>query len=179
MDEIITIITHAIFAGTCVIVPFLLVLHLFKLKLPLLDNSTIVLAVNITLLLGSSIFIAQIIIDFPIQYYSGGEYEQYTFTNRMVGPYWFYFWFIGAGIHGLSPQILWIKKLRSSFTSSVVIVSIWLLIFIAGLILAMRSDWNFSQRFEVFYPLRDVVTYLVIISIIYFVINRKMKLAKP
>ena len=42
---------------------------------------------KIILLTGSIVGVAYLT-EFFIAYYSGGEYEQYTFLNRFIGPYW-------------------------------------------------------------------------------------------
>jgi len=177
MDEIIESITHAIFAGTCVVVPLLFILTIFKITIPLLNNSVLVLAVNWTLLMGSTIIIARIIVEMSIQYYTGGEYEQYVVTNRIMGPNWVYFWFLGEGIRVLIPQILWIRKFRISIISSAIIVCTWGILFIAGILLMMHAEWSFSERLVLSFP-KDVPIYLIVISIIYFILNKKMAIAK-
>jgi len=176
IDEIITVITHAIFFGTCVFVPLLFALHLFKLKLPMLDNSTIILTVNFTLLLGSSIFIAQSIIDFPIRYYSGGEYEQYTFTNRMVGPYWFNFLMLAFN-YALLPQLFWIKRVRRSIISPMIVIVVRFIFVLAMLKVYVISPILYLKiEFPLIYSLTQITIYLAIISAIYFILSRRNEL---
>jgi len=51
--------------------------------------------------------------EFFIAWYSGNPYEQYAFINRAFGPYaWAYWIMITCNV--LSPQILWIKRLRTN-----------------------------------------------------------------
>ena len=177
MEEIIRLITHAIFAGTCIAAPLLFILHIFKIEIPVLDNSTLVLAVNWTLLTGSTIIIVKIIVETPIQYYSGGEYEQYVVTNRFIGPNWFYFLLFGEGIRILIPQILWIRKFRRSIISSAIIVFACGALFIAGILLAEHAEWSYSERLVLSFR-KDVPIYLVIISVVYFILHKKMVTAK-
>lgn len=48
-------------------------------------------------------------------WYSQYEYEWYTFTNRVAGPYaWAYWIMISCNV--ISPQIYWFKKMRTSPT---------------------------------------------------------------
>ena len=177
MEEIARMISQAIFTGTCVFVPVLFILHIFEVKPPLLLNSTLILAVNYTLLLGSLIFIAEMFIKIPIQYYSAGEYGRYTIANRFFGPFWIYFWLLGPGPQWLLPQILWIRKFRSSIICSAMIVCIWVIMFTAVLFLTMHLESSFSVRITLNIYL-DIVIYAVIISIVYIIVNRKVNRVK-
>lgn len=57
-------------------------------------------------------------------WYSGSHLEQFTFANRMVGPYaWAYWTMIFCNV--VSPQFLWSKKLRSN---------IWVLFIVANFV---------------------------------------------
>ncbi len=51
--------------------------------------------------------------EFFIAWYSGVEYEQYAFINRMFGPYWWAYW-IMVTCNVIIPQIFWSKKMRRS-----------------------------------------------------------------
>jgi len=64
-----------------------------------------------------------------ISWYSGVEYEQFVFMNRISGPYsWAYWIMITCNIG--SSQLLWIKKLRTNlaftfFLSIVINIGMW------------------------------------------------------
>jgi molybdopterin-containing oxidoreductase family membrane subunit len=64
-----------------------------------------------------------------ISWYSGVQYEHYTFMNRATGPYaWAYWTMITCNV--VSSQLLWIKKLRTSlmftfFLSIVINIGMW------------------------------------------------------
>lgn len=51
--------------------------------------------------------------EFFIAWYSGNEYEGFTFVNRALGPYWWAYW-IMISCNVLSPQVFWFQKLRTS-----------------------------------------------------------------
>jgi Ni/Fe-hydrogenase subunit HybB-like protein len=51
--------------------------------------------------------------EFFIAWYSGNEYEGFTFVNRAFGPYWWAYW-IMISCNVLSPQVFWFQKLRTS-----------------------------------------------------------------
>lgn len=52
-------------------------------------------------------------IEFFTAWYSGNEFESFTFLNRAFGPYaWAYWIMIGCNV--LVPQLFWFKKLRRS-----------------------------------------------------------------
>ncbi len=51
--------------------------------------------------------------EFFIAWYSGNEYEKFTFINRATGPYaWAYWTMVGCNV--ISPQFLWFKSIRSN-----------------------------------------------------------------
>ncbi|MCX6163939.1 MAG: hydrogenase, partial [Ignavibacteriae bacterium] len=51
--------------------------------------------------------------DFFIAWYSGNDFEMFTFINRALGPYaWAYWIMITCNV--LSPQFFWFKKFRRS-----------------------------------------------------------------
>ena len=46
-------------------------------------------------------------------WYSGNEYEQFAFNNRINGPFgWAYLIMVGCNV--IAPQLLWIRKVRNS-----------------------------------------------------------------
>ncbi|MBK8397756.1 MAG: polysulfide reductase NrfD [Leptospiraceae bacterium] len=51
--------------------------------------------------------------EFFIAWYSGNEYEGFTFVNRALGPYWWAYW-IMISCNVLSPQVFWFQKFRTS-----------------------------------------------------------------
>lgn len=67
--------------------------------------------------------------EFFIAWYSGNEYEKFTFINRATGPYaWAYWTMVTCNV--LSPQFLWSKKIRTNLTfvfilSIVVNIGMW------------------------------------------------------
>ena len=64
-----------------------------------------------------------------ISWYSGVEYEHFMLINRATGPYWWAYWIMMTA-NVISPQLLWIKKLRTNlvftFCLSIVInIGMW------------------------------------------------------
>lgn len=51
--------------------------------------------------------------EFFIAWYSGNEYEAFTFINRAFGPYWWAYW-IMITCNVAVPQLFWFKKIRSN-----------------------------------------------------------------
>ena len=51
--------------------------------------------------------------EFFIAWYSGNEYELFTFINRATGPYWWAYWTM-VTCNVLVPQIFWFKRCRTS-----------------------------------------------------------------
>src|SRR6187455_891723 len=68
---------------------------------------------------GSIVGIAYIT-ELFISWYSGVEYEGYAFFNRVQGPYaWAYWSMMTCNV--ISPQLFWIKKIRTSLTATFVL----------------------------------------------------------
>lgn len=65
-----------------------------------------------------------------VAWYSGSQYEQFVIWNRMTGPYWWALWALVL-CNGLVPQLLWLKKVRTTpamlFAISIVVnLGMWL-----------------------------------------------------
>jgi len=58
--------------------------------------------------------------EFFIAWYSGNPYENFTFVNRMFGPYaWAYWTMITCNV--LSPQLFWFKRIRTNVWATLLI----------------------------------------------------------
>jgi molybdopterin-containing oxidoreductase family membrane subunit len=84
-------------------------------------------------------------------WYSGNQYERFMIWNRMHGPYAPYYWALIL-CNGLTPQLLWIKKIRSKLLvlwliSFVVSIGMWLERFVIVVTSLHRdflpSSWGF------------------------------------
>jgi len=86
-------------------------------------------------------------------WYSGNQYERFMIWNRMHGPYAPYYWAL-IMCNGLTPQLLWIKKVRSKLLvlwliSLVVSIGMWLERFVIVVTSLHRdflpSSWGFYK----------------------------------
>ncbi len=59
--------------------------------------------------------------EFFIAWYSGVQFEQFAFINRMFGPYAWAYW-IMVSCNVIFPQLFWVKKIRRSIPWMMVIV---------------------------------------------------------
>ena len=84
---------------------------------------------NIIIVLTGSMVGFAYITEFFIAWYSGVQYEQYAFLNRMFGPYaWAYWTMMFCNL--FFPQFFWSKKLRTNigftfFASIIVNIGMW------------------------------------------------------
>jgi len=84
---------------------------------------------NIIMLVTGSMVGYSYATEFFIAWYSGNQYEQFTFINRAFGPYaWAYWIMISCNV--IVPQLYWFKRLRTSipvmFVGSILInVGMW------------------------------------------------------
>ena len=75
---------------------------------------------NIVIMITGSIVGCAYITELFIAWYSGVEYEQYAFLNRATGPYWWAY-LLMMTCNVVSPQIMWVKKIRTSIVVSFII----------------------------------------------------------
>jgi molybdopterin-containing oxidoreductase family membrane subunit len=89
-----------------------------------------------------------------IAWYSGVEYEQYAFLNRVSGPYWWAYWSMMT-CNVISPQLFWIKKIRTSIAASwilsiVVNIGMWFERFVI-IVTSLHRDY-LPSSWVMFYP---------------------------
>ncbi len=112
-------VAGAIFSGFAMVLTLLLVTRkVFKLE----DYITIyhIELMNIIIIVTGSIVGIAYITELFIAWYSGVEYEGYAFFNRVQGPYaWAYWSMMTCNV--ISPQLFWIKKIRTSLVATFVL----------------------------------------------------------
>ncbi len=116
-------VAGAIFSGFAMVMTLLVpARHLFNLKHIITDDHIEAMC-KITLATGTMVGCAYAI-EFFIAWYSGNEFEQFTFINRALGPYWWAY-FIMVSCNLIFPQLFWIRKFR---TNPFLIVGICILV---------------------------------------------------
>src|SRR6187455_3134643 len=112
-------VAGAIFSGFAMVLTLLLITRVvFKLE----DYITVyhIELMNIIIIVTGSIVGIAYITELFISWYSGVEYEGYAFYNRVQGPYaWAYWSMMTCNV--ISPQLFWIKKIRTSLTATFVL----------------------------------------------------------
>jgi molybdopterin-containing oxidoreductase family membrane subunit len=108
---------------------------------------------KIIILTGSIVGVAYLT-ELFIAWYSGVEYEQYAFLNRVSGPYWWAYW-IMMTCNVISPQLFWIKKVRTSIALSwilsiVVNIGMWFERFVI-IVTSLHRDY-LPSSWVMFYP---------------------------
>jgi molybdopterin-containing oxidoreductase family membrane subunit len=91
--------------------------------------------------------------EFFIAWYSGNDYESFTFINRAFGPYAWSYW-IMVTCNVISPQVFWFKKIRTSVTASFIVsifvnIGMWFERFVITVTSLNRdflpSSWHYYQ----------------------------------
>src|SRR6267142_3179502 len=96
-------------------------------------------------------------------WYSGDRYDAFTLWNRLHGPYAPTYWALLI-CNIFIPQVLWIRKLRTSpvalfFISGVILVGMWLERFII-VVVSLQRDF-LTSSWGMYYPTRwDWMTYI-------------------
>jgi len=96
-------------------------------------------------------------------WYSGNRYDAFTLWNRLHGPYaFFYYMLIFCNI--VIPQVLWIRKLRTTpialfVVSGVILTGMWLERFVI-VVVSLQRDF-LTSSWGMYYPTRwDWMTYI-------------------
>src|SRR5438309_4117931 len=96
-------------------------------------------------------------------WYSGNRYDSFLLWNRLHGPYSFFYFLLLVCNIGI-PQVLWIRKLRTSplglfMVSGVILVGMWLERFII-VVVSLHRDF-LTSSWGMYYPTRwDWMTYI-------------------
>lgn len=155
-------VAGAIFSGFAMVLTLMLVTRVtFKLE----DYITInhIESMNKIIMLTGSIVGVAYITEFFIAWYSGVQYEQYAFINRMFGPYWWAYWSMMT-CNVISPQLFWFKKVRTSiawtFVLSIVVnIGMWFERFVI-IVTSLHRDY-LPSSWAMFYPtMYDVGDYI-------------------
>lgn len=155
-------VAGAIFSGFAMVLTLMLVTRkLYKLEdyITMEHIEMMSLVVTIT---GSVVGIAYIT-EFVIAWYSGVEYEQYAFVNRMTGQYWWAYWSMMA-CNVISPQVFYVKKLRTNipfifFISIVVNIGMWFERFVI-IVTSLHRDYLPSSWLYFNPTITDVMCYV-------------------
>jgi len=107
-------VAGAIFSGFGMVVTLMVVMRkAFKLEDYITVGHMDAMAKVITAT-GMMVGLAYIT-EFFIAWYSGNDYERFTFINRAFGPYWWAYW-IMFSCNVITPQIFWFRALRRNMT---------------------------------------------------------------
>lgn len=155
-------VAGAIFSGFAMVLTLMIITRkVFKLE----DYITIehIELMNIVIIITGSIVGIAYITELFIAWYSGVPGEQYAFLNRISGPYaWAYFIMMTCNV--ISPQVFWIKKVRTSvvatFILSIVVnIGMWFERFVI-IVTSLHRDY-LPSSWAMFYPtIYDIGFYL-------------------
>ena len=96
-------------------------------------------------------------------WYSGNKFDSFLMWNRLHGPYAFWYWSLLIS-NILAPQLLWLKKIRTStfwlwVLSLIVLVGMWLERFII-IVVSLHRDF-LNSSWGMYYPTKwDWMTYI-------------------
>ncbi|MFY0643711.1 MAG: polysulfide reductase NrfD [Bacteroidia bacterium] len=105
-------VAGAIFSGFGMVLTLLLIARYVMNYQDYITSEHLEAMAKVVLLTGSIVGLAYIT-EFVIAAYSGYEYEQYAFKNRMFGPYaWAYWTMMTCNL--IAPQVFWSKWARTT-----------------------------------------------------------------
>lgn len=139
-----------------------------------------IVAANTLLLTAAVPYGMLYIVEVFLSWYSGVEYEQYAFVNRVTGPYWWAYWYLILNSL-LLPNLLWFKRVRHSAWFIPVYIIPALIEPVVILITSLHRDylpstWIMYHPFQI--SLVNLIVYVVLLVGLYYLIEwRKAKRA--
>jgi molybdopterin-containing oxidoreductase family membrane subunit len=114
-------VAGAIFSGFAMVLTLLIIMRKVSNLEAYITRVHIEYMNKVILLTGGIVSVAYIT-EFFIAWYSGTNYEDYTYLSigAATGPYWWAFWALII-CNFIVPQTLWVKKLRRNFTWSFIV----------------------------------------------------------
>ncbi|QLE01396.1 polysulfide reductase NrfD [Galbibacter sp. BG1] len=114
-------VAGAIFSGFAMVLTLLIIMRKVSNLEDYITRAHIEYMNKVILLTGGIVSVAYIT-EFFIAWYSGSNYEDYTYLSigAATGPYWWAFWALII-CNFVVPQTLWIKKLRRNFMWSFIV----------------------------------------------------------
>ncbi|EIJ38591.1 NrfD/PsrC family molybdoenzyme membrane anchor subunit [Galbibacter orientalis] len=114
-------VAGAIFSGFAMVLTLLIIMRKVSNLEAYITRGHIEYMNKVILLTGGIVSVAYIT-EFFIAWYSGSNYEDYTYLSigAATGPYWWAFWALII-CNFIVPQTLWIKKLRRNYMWSFIV----------------------------------------------------------
>src|SRR5690554_5657953 len=146
-------VAGAIFSGFAMVLTLMIITRkVFKLE----DYITIghIELMNIVIIITGSIVGIAYITELFVAWYSGVPGEQYAFLNRISGPYAWAYW-IMMTCNVISPQVFWIKKIRTSIVATFILsiivnIGMWFERFVI-IVTSLHRDY-LPSSWAMFYP---------------------------
>ncbi len=142
-------VAGAIFSGFAMVMTLAVVART-AFGLENIFNMRVLERMNIIMLVTGSMVGYAYAMEFFTAWYSGNEYELFTFKNRALGPYGWAYW-IMISCNVLVPQLFWFKRFRTSivvmFVASILInIGMWFERFVIIMTLSrdfLPSAWDY------------------------------------
>ena len=164
---------NAFFMGLRIFIPFLVLFKFTKLLNNKIDIDTLTTATNLLLSLAATVNLIFFVSEIFAAYYSQNNYEQIAVANRIFGPYWFAP-AIQAFIYLLLPQMMWIKKVRTSIVSTIVWAGvIYLLMAIIYYLEHTGYMTGFEPTINLLAYLKSLIIFLSLLAAVYFVLLKQ------
>ena len=146
-------VAGAIFSGFAMVLTLLIITRrVYNLE----DYITIkhLELMNIVIIVTGSIVGIAYLTELFMAWYSGVEYEQYAFYNRVTGPYWWAYWSMMT-CNVISPQLFWFKKIRTNIAATFIIsiivnIGMWFERFVI-IVTSLHRDY-LPSSWAMFYP---------------------------
>ncbi len=166
-----------IFSGLKLLVPFVLILEAFNVKMKYTDVKSLVITINILLLVGSIMFLTGTIINFYRALIAGDPMERDFMIGLATGPHWYQI-VVPLLVYAIFPIILWIRKLRETIYSAGLIVLSWFIAFYFLVYLTYNEDqYIFKKARPMKFPIEITVekalVFVLLLSFIYLILNFK------
>lgn len=137
-------ISDSIFVGYKLVVPLLIIQHLFHLFPFQVSWKTLLVSVNTVYLIGSILFLGVFAQEVFIAWYSAAEYESYALLSTK-GVLTYFLWGSYLLTYLLLPNLMWIKTMRQSLFVAATIVGVG---FSTSMLISLLAKENDSTTFD-------------------------------
>jgi len=126
-------------------IPLLFAIRLAKINFKGVDIETLVIAVNMVILIAGVLTLIFSTLQFSSALVEKPDYERYIAFTRYTDDYSFSFWLILVS-NAIVPQIMWIKKIKSSIKSTYM----WFLTSLITMI--FKTLWFYKLMSKNYFP---------------------------
>lgn len=172
-------IADSLFTGLKIFGPLVFLFKLFDVSIKYPDFNLLIKAMNTLMLTGAIMFMTGIIANYYMMSHSENPMDKEFMVNLITGPHWFQL-AIPVLLYGVLPNMFWIKKLRNSINTAMILVVSWFAGFYLIDYLSFKDENNIFQherplRFPIDLSVEKSIVFVTLLILFYLILSWKEK----